>query len=52
MAKHKSDSTIDRVLNLRIVFLLVTMNCRQWVVDAIPCRRPHAVGNQQLVAGS
>jgi len=18
------------------------MNCRQWVVDAIPCRRPHA----------
>src|SRR3984957_8641136 len=51
-AKHNSDSTMNRLLNLRIVFLLVTMNYRQWVVDVIPCRRPHAVGNQQLVAGS
>src|SRR5579864_3480719 len=46
-AKHKSDSAMNRLLNLRIMFLLVTMNYRQWVVDAIPCRRPHAAGNQQ-----
>src|SRR5580704_9357121 len=40
-AKHNNDSTMNRLLNLRIVFLL-TMNYRQWVVDAVPCRRPHA----------
>src|ERR1700680_4219329 len=51
-AKHSNDNTINRLLNLRIVFLLVTMNYRQWVVDAVPCRRPHAVGSQPLVAGS
>src|SRR5580693_1933139 len=41
-AKHNSDRTMNRLLSLRIVFLLVTMNYRQWVVDVIPCRRPHA----------
>jgi len=30
-----------------MVFLLVWI-CRQWVVDAIPCRRPHAEGSTQL----
>src|SRR6202521_3791136 len=41
-AKHNSDSTMNRLLSLRIVFLLLTMNYRQWVVDVIPYRRPHA----------
>jgi hypothetical protein len=27
------------------VFLLVS-NCRQWVVDAVPYRRPHACGGE------
>jgi hypothetical protein len=31
--------------NFRIVFLL--MNCRQWVVDVIPYRRPHAGSSGQ-----
>src|SRR5271170_7466833 len=41
-AKDINDNTMNRLLNLRIVFLLMTMNYRQWVVDVIPCRRPHA----------
>src|SRR5580704_16065040 len=41
-AKHNSDRTMNRLLSLRIVFFLVIMNYRQWVVDVIPCRRPHA----------
>jgi len=28
------------------------MNCRQWVVDVNPCRRPHACGSCQLPAAS
>ena len=42
-AAHDSNDNIrNRLLSLRIVFLLVTMKYRQWVVDVVPCRRPHA----------
>src|ERR1700722_15727700 len=42
MAKHRADNVMNRRLNLRIFYFLLVSNCRQWVVDAIPCRRPHA----------
>src|SRR5712671_3080902 len=40
-ANESTESTINNLLSLPIVFLLV-MKYRQWVVDVIPCRRPHA----------
>jgi hypothetical protein len=40
-AKDSTDNTINNLLSLLIVFLLV-LKYRQWVVDVIPCRRPHA----------
>src|SRR5579863_6492494 len=44
-AKQNTDKYMNKLLSLRIVHLLMTMNYRQWVVDAIPCRRPHAGGS-------
>src|SRR4029077_19704549 len=44
---ESTESAINNLLNLLIVFLL--MKYRQWVVDAIPCRRPHA---ERLVLSS
>src|SRR5579863_4713956 len=39
-AKLNNDSTMNRLLNLRIVFFLVTMKYRQWVVDVILVQTP------------
>src|ERR1700688_2454295 len=41
-----NDST-DRTMNSLLNFLICVsprMKYREWVVDAIPCRRPHACG--------
>src|SRR6202167_1196158 len=49
-ANDSTDSTINNLLNLRIVFF-PRMKYRQWVVDAIPCRRPHACGLKPVASG-
>src|SRR5580700_9171796 len=39
-ARNIQASAMNRQLSLRIVFLLVSMNCRQWVVDVILVQTP------------
>src|SRR6267154_663508 len=44
MAKHRADRVMNRYFKVRMVVFLLVSIFRQWVVDAIPCRRPHACG--------
>src|ERR1700746_1567609 len=46
MAKHRADRVINKYFKVRMVVFLLVSNFRQWVVDAIPCRRPHACGDK------
>src|SRR5208283_2956197 len=43
-ANESADSTMNNLLSLPIVFS-PRMKYRQLVVDAVPCRRPHARGS-------
>src|SRR5271154_526513 len=40
-ANESTDSTINNLLSL-LIGVSPRMKYRQWVVDVIPCRRPHA----------
>src|SRR5215831_6574335 len=41
MAKQRAERAMKIRLSVRMVLLLLSI-CRQEVVDAVPCRRPHA----------
>src|SRR5258708_5838666 len=40
-ANERKESTMNNLLSL-LICVAPRMKYRQWVVDAIPCRRPHA----------
>src|SRR2546429_461072 len=43
MAKHRAERVMNKYFRVRMVVFLLVSIFRQWVVDAIPCRRPHAM---------